>query len=130
MSERATKKNGQRAKPRYRDWIKRAAHDALADRSTASVAMDAILQEEKQAVIDYALAHPKDGYRRLAWQMVDADVAFLSPSSVYRVLNDEDLLYRWKRSTRSGEAPPKPTRSHERWAEGLPLQDSRPGTRT
>lgn len=103
------------ARSRYRDWIKRAARDALADRSTASVAMDAILPEEKQAVIDYALAHPKDGYRRLAWQMVDADVAFLSPSSVYRVLNDEDLLYRWKRSTRSGEAPPRPTRPHERW---------------
>lgn len=79
--------------------------------------MDAILPEEKQAVVDYALAHPKDGYRRLAWQMVDADVAFLSPSSVYRVLNDEDLLYRWKRSTRSGEAPLKPTRPHERWDE-------------
>jgi hypothetical protein len=58
-------------------------------------------------VIGYALAHPKDGYRRLAWQMIDADVAYLSPSSVYRVLNEADLLYRWKRSARSGEAPPK-----------------------
>lgn len=34
----------------------------------------------------------------------------LSPSSVYRVLNEADLLYRWKRSARSGEAPPKPMR--------------------
>jgi hypothetical protein len=76
---------------------------------------DGILPEEKAAVIDYALAHPKDGYRRLAWQMVDGDVAYLSPSSVYRVLKEADLLYRWKRSTRSGTAPAKPTRPHERW---------------
>jgi transposase InsO family protein len=66
-------------------------------------------------VIAYALAHPRDGYRRLAWQMIDDDVAFLSPSSVYRVLNEADLLYRWKRSARVGEPPPKPTRPNERW---------------
>lgn len=100
---------------RYRDWVKRAERDALSDRSTAAPTGDAILPDEKHAVIGYALAHPKDGYRRLAWQMIDADVAYLSPSSVYRVLNEADLLYRWKRSARSGEAPPKPTRPHERW---------------
>lgn len=43
--------------------------------------LDAILPGEKDAVIRYALAHPKDGYRRLAWQMIDANVAYLSPSS-------------------------------------------------
>ena len=100
---------------RYRDWVKRAERDALSDRSTAAPTGDAILPDEKHAVIGYALAHPKDGYRRLAWQMIDADVAYLSPSSVYRVLNEADLLYRWKRSARSGAAPPKPTRPHERW---------------
>jgi putative transposase len=62
-----------------------------------------------------ALAHPKDGYRRPAWRMVDADVAYLSPSSVYRVLDEADLLYRWKRSQSEGTAPAKPTRPHERW---------------
>jgi hypothetical protein len=29
-------------------------------------------------VLDYPLEHPKDGYRRLAWQMIDADVAYMS----------------------------------------------------
>jgi transposase InsO family protein len=100
---------------RYRDWLTRAARDALVDRPPIASLRDGILPEEKAAVIDYALAHPKDGYRRLAWQMVDADVAYLSPSSVYRVLKEADLLYRWKRSTRSGTAPAKPTRPHERW---------------
>lgn len=77
--------------------------------------MSAVLPEEKDAVIAYALAHPKEGYRRLAWMMVDADVAYLSPASVYRVLNDADLLYRWKRSHRTGEKPAVPTRPNQRW---------------
>lgn len=103
------------SRARYRAWTARAAADRLADRPTAAPARDAILPAERAAVCAYALAHPKDGYRRLAWQMVDADVAALSPASVYRVLREADLLCRWKRSTRSGEAPPKPTRPHERW---------------
>jgi putative transposase len=100
---------------RYYDWLRRAALDRLADRSTAACSMAGILESEKQAVIRYALAHPKEGYRRLAWQMVDADVAYVSPSSVYRILNDADLLYRWKRSRGVGDAPPRPVRPNERW---------------
>lgn len=107
------------SKARYRAWTARAARDAsgqaLVDQATAAPACDAILPTEKAAVRAYALAHPKDGYRRLTWQMIDADVAYLSPSSVYRVLHEADLLARWKRSARSGEAPAKPTRPHERW---------------
>lgn len=101
--------------------------DALTDCCSRPVTeLDAVLPEEKQSVKGYALAHPKDGYRRLTWQMVDEDVAYLSASSVYRVLSEADLLYRWKRSAHAGAVPAKPTRPNERWAEGLPLQGSRP----
>jgi transposase InsO family protein len=103
------------SKGRYYEWARRAAADCLADRSTATASSGGILDEEKQAVIRYALARPKDGYRRLAWQMVDEDVAYVSPSSVYRILNDADLLYRWKRGRGVGEPPPRPVRPHERW---------------
>lgn len=85
--------------------MKRPTRDALPDRPPIARWSDGILVEEKDAVIAYALAHPKDGYRRLAWQMVDADVAYLSPSSVYRVLLEADLLSRWKRSQSSGTKP-------------------------
>lgn len=103
------------ARSTYRGWAARAGRDALADRPTGAPALDAVLPEEAAAVRRYALAHPKDGYRRLAWQMVDADVASLSPSSVYRLLRDADLLSRWKRAGRAGEAPAPPARVHERW---------------
>lgn len=103
-------------KGRYYEWRKRsAAEGRLADRSTAGSSRHALLPDEKDAITAYALAHPKDGYRRLAWQMIDADIAYVSPSSVYRTLAEADLLYRWKRSTHSGQAPPRATRPHERW---------------
>jgi transposase InsO family protein len=102
-------------RPCYHEWRRRAGLARLTDFDPIGVAYSAIMPEEKEAVLDYALAHPRDGYRRLTWQMVDEDVACMSPSSVYRVLADADLLYRWKRSSRSGEAPPRPTRPNERW---------------
>lgn len=102
-------------KARYRDWMKRAAAEQLADRRPGAPACDAILPEEKAAVLTYALAHPKDGYRRLTWQMVDADVAYLSESSVHRILHDANLLARWKRHRSAGTAPRKPEQTHERW---------------
>ena len=103
------------ARSTYRAWVARARREALADRPSVAPALDAILPTEAAAVLAYAVAHPKDGYRRLAWQMVDADVAYLSPSSVYRLLSDADLLYRWKRGRRAGDRPTPPTRPHERW---------------
>jgi putative transposase len=103
------------ARSTYRAWTARAGREALADRPAAAPALGAILPAESAAVLAYALAHPQDGYRRLAWQMVDADVAYVSPSSVYRLLRDADLLYRWKRGRPAGERPAPPTRPHERW---------------
>jgi putative transposase len=42
-------------------------------------------------------------------------VAFLSESSVYRILDEAELLARWRRHRSAGTAPAKPTRQHERW---------------
>lgn len=100
---------------RYHDWKGRLKRGRLEDLQTVGLCYRRILEEEKEAVIGYALTHPKDGYRRLCWQMIDEDVAYMSPASVYRVLDDADLLYRWKRSTHSGEPPPEPEGPNERW---------------
>lgn len=104
------------AKSRYYDWKRRADAQQLEDLFAGSRASPyAILAEEKEEVIAYALEHPKDGYRRLAWMMIDEDVAYVSPTSTYRILSDADLLYRWKRSTRVGVHPPEPEAPNERW---------------
>lgn len=50
----------------------------MADRPPIAPSRDGILAEEKRAEIDFAMAHPNEGYRRLLWQMIDGDVAYLS----------------------------------------------------
>jgi putative transposase len=104
------------AKSVYYEWRWREDQDLLDDMVLgARASPHAVLEEEKQAILTYALKHPREGYRRLAWMMVDADVAYVSPSSVYRILRDADLLYRWKRSERKGTPPPAPTAPNQRW---------------
>ena len=57
-------------------------------------------------MINCALRHPREGYRRLTWMMVDEDVACVSPSSTYRILDDADLSSRWMRSKRMDQPAP------------------------
>ena len=40
---------------------------------------------EKQAIIGFHLKNPLEGYRRLTFMMLDADIVAVSPSSVWRV---------------------------------------------
>jgi len=103
-------------KTRYYAWKQRARDDRLDDLVPgARGSVHEILAEERAAVVAYALAHAREGYRRLAWMMIDEDVAYVSPSSVYRILDDADALYRWKRSERTGRPPPEPRGPNERW---------------
>ena len=55
------------------------------------------LTEEKEAVLAYARKHPELRHRELAWRMVDEDVACLSPSTVYRILKEANLVCPWRR---------------------------------
>ena len=103
------------SKARYHAWVCRAEQALLDDLVRPPRCAWQALPEEGEAVLGYALAHPREGYRRLAWMMVDEDVAYLSPTSVYRILDDADLLYRWKRSRPVGERPAEPTGPHQRW---------------
>jgi transposase InsO family protein len=76
---------------------------------------DEVAREER-AIREFALKHPKVGYRKLTWMMVDQCVAYASESAVYRVLDASDLLSRWKRSERSqGEYRYRPTAPNQQW---------------
>jgi len=52
---------------------------------------------EKQAIIAYYLEHEREGYRRVTFMMLDADVVAVSPSSTYRVLKAAGLMRKWER---------------------------------
>jgi putative transposase len=71
---------------------------------------------EKQAIVRFFLSHPAEGYRRLAFMMIDADVVAVSPSSVYRVLSAGGYLRKWSPGTsKKGDGFKGPTKSHEHW---------------
>jgi len=78
------------------------------------------LSEEKEAVRAYALKHPEIRHRELAWRMVDEDVAYLSPSTVYRLLRRDELVCPWRRRRkRRREEDEKAVRPNQRWATDL-----------
>jgi len=71
---------------------------------------------EKEAVIDYYIEHPFDGYRRLTFMMLDADVVAVSPASVYRVLRDAGLMEAKNgKSSKKGSGFDQPTAPHQHW---------------
>lgn len=71
---------------------------------------------ERQAIVDYHAQHPLDGYRRLAFMMLDADVVAVSPATVYRVLTAAGRLDRWNRTpSRKGTGFVQPLAPHEHW---------------
>ena len=51
--------------------------------------------DERQAILQFHAGHPLDGYRRLTFMMLDADVVAASPATVYRVLSAAGVLDRW-----------------------------------
>jgi hypothetical protein len=61
----------------YYDWCKRYgqpnAHNAAAPRQFW------LLPEERQAILNFACEYPDEGYRRLSFMMLDADVVVASP---------------------------------------------------
>jgi transposase InsO family protein len=71
---------------------------------------------EKQAIIDFHALYPLEGYRRLTFMMLDADVVACSPSSVYRVLKAAGLLDRHApKPSLKGTGFVQPLRPHEHW---------------
>jgi hypothetical protein len=68
---------------KYFDWKQRYGK---ANEHNALVPRDHWLEAwEQEAIVAFARAHPRDGYRRLTFMMLDQDVVAVSPASVYRV---------------------------------------------
>jgi len=77
-----------------------------------------LMEEEKDAIVGYARENEdKEGYRRLCYKMIDGDIAYASPSTVYRILKEEGLLngYITRKDSKKGEGYKQPERPHEEW---------------
>jgi putative transposase len=71
---------------------------------------------EKQAIIAFHLKNPPEGYRRLTFMMLDADIVAVSPASVWRVLSRAGLLRKWNaKPSKKGTGFEQPPQPHQHW---------------
>jgi len=72
--------------------------------------------DEQERIRTFARSHPLEGYRRLTFMMLDADVVACSPASVYRVLKRAGLLAGASPvPSKKGTGFVQPLLPHEHW---------------
>ena len=102
------------AASKFYDWRQRYG---CVNEHNAWIPRDFWLQPwEKEAIVRFHLEHPQEGYRRLTFMMLDADVVAVSPASVWRVLKQAGLLSRWRsKPSRKGTGFVHPLAPHQHW---------------
>ena len=102
------------ARSKYYDWKHRYGK---INEHNAWIPRDFWLTDfERQEIINYYHDNPLEGYRRLCYMMIDADIAAVSPSSVYRVLSNAGLLNKFNgKKSKKGTGFVQPLRAHEHW---------------
>ena len=110
------------SKVKYYRWLKRAGTPKNHNGKVPKTHW--LMPEEVQAIIDFAREHYsendyflRDGYRRIAYKMIDSNIAYVSPSSVYRILKRENLLNKWNtnKSAAKGSGFKQPDYPHKHW---------------
>jgi transposase InsO family protein len=98
----------------YYKWVRSYG---VAYEHNGAIPRDHWLQEwEKQAIIQFHFDHPLDGYRRLTYMMLDADLVAVSAATVYRVLSGAGLLSRKSSKTKTkGTGFHQPSGPHKHW---------------
>jgi len=99
---------------KFYDWKKRYGS---VNQHNAKVPRDFWLEDwERKAILDFHHRFPLEGYRRLAFMMIDADVVAVSPSTVYRVLRKAGVMDRWNRKpNKKGTGFIQPLEPHDHW---------------
>lgn len=109
-------------KAKFHKWEKRAG---IPNRHNGKIPKTHWLTPgEIKAIEDFAREHYsendyhlKDGYRRIAYKMLDMDIAAVHPSSVYRILKKSGLLNKWNTEKRNlkGTGFKQPDYPHKHW---------------
>ena len=99
---------------KFYDWRERYGK---ANEHNGWVPRDFWLEEwEKKEIVNFHLKNPLEGYRRLTFMMLDANLVAVSPSSVWRVLSQAGLLSKWKgKPSKKGTGFEQPLAAHQHW---------------
>jgi len=102
------------ARSKFHDWKDRYGK---VNEHNGRIPRDFWLEEpEKQAILNFHDRHPLDGYRRITFMMLDADVAAVSPSTVYRLLKAGGRLDRkFQQPSKKGTGFVQPLAAHQHW---------------
>jgi len=102
------------AKSKFYHWEKRYGK---ANEHNRLIPRDFWLEQwEIKKIIQYYHDHPDDGYRRLAYMMIDDNIVAVSASTVYRVLSNAGFLKRWsKKQSLKGTGFKGPKAPHIHW---------------
>jgi putative transposase len=101
-------------KGKFHNWKERYGK---VNEHNAHIPRDSWLEEwERQAILDFQAQNPLNGYRRLCFMMIDANVVAVSPSTVRNVLKKAGLMDRWqKKGSSKGTGFNQPTKPHAHW---------------
>ena len=99
---------------KFHDWKRRFGR---VNEHNAWVPRDHWLtEEERERIVHFARQNPLEGYRRMTYMMLDADVVACSPASVYRVLKAAGLLAGSSPiPSKKGTGFEQPLAPHEHW---------------
>jgi transposase InsO family protein len=99
---------------KYHDW---KARYGKVNEHNAEVPRDHWLtDDEEEAIVKFHDEYPLEGYRRLAFMMLDRDLVATSPSSVYRVLKAFGRMRKWNcKPSKKGTGFVQPIKPHEHW---------------
>lgn len=99
---------------KFHDWRQRYG---MANEHNGKVPRDWWLEGwEKEAIRNFFILHPREGYRRLAYMMLDAGVVACAPATVYRELSAAGfLLKRTGKPSKKGTGYVQPEKPHQEW---------------
>jgi transposase InsO family protein len=99
---------------KFHEWTKRYGK---ANEHNRLVPRDHWLEPwERQTIVSFYGEHPQEGYRRLTYMLMDADLVAASPTTVYRVLKQAGCFQRWNRAeSKKGQGFQQPLAPHEHW---------------
>jgi putative transposase len=99
---------------RFHEWRRRYGK---ANEHNGWVCRDWWLEEsEKQAIRDFYVRFPLEGYRRLTYMMIDQDIVAAAPTTVYRVLKSAGLIGRSSsKPSLKGTGFHQPDGPHQHW---------------
>ena len=102
------------AQSKFSDWKKRYGQ---VNEHNGWIPRDHWLEDwEKRAILDFERKNELEGYRRLTFMMLDADIVAVSPSSVYRVLKNAGRIGRsMNKPSLKGTGFIQPEKPHKHW---------------